>query len=213
MIMDIAILIVLVLTIFLSMRKGFALSVVSFFKGFASLILAWFFCDDLADWLMNKTEIGQKAIEHINEGLTAKWENSDIYMALPDLFKENGSGDISSSLIENGSAKIAQMLLTIVCFVLIVVILRLVLTLIGKVFSYKNNEGFAGKIDWMLGLILGITLGIIYVFLFLALLLPVAGLFMPQYCETIMGWLDNSFIAGDLYNNNLLLIFFRDFLN
>jgi len=211
--MDIAILAVLILTIFFSMRKGFAMSVVSFFKGFASLIVAWFFCDDLADYAMNKTEIGQRTISAINENVSAKWENSDIYMALPELFKGDGGEDFSSALIQNGAAKIAYILLTIICFVLIVVVLRGGLALIGKLFSHQNNEGFTGAIDWFLGLILGIIVGILYVFLFLALLVPVVSLFIPQHCETIMGWLDNSFIAGDLYDNNLLLVFFRDLLN
>lgn len=209
MVMDIAILIVLILTIFLTMRKGFALSIVSFFKGFVSLIIAWIFCDDAADWLMNQTEVGIKTMERITEGLSAKWETSDIYLALPDLFKEGGS-QLSESLILDGSAKLAQILLTIICFVLIVVVLRLVLAIIGSAFSHRNNKGFTGKIDWLLGLILGMILGVIYVFLFLALLVPVAGLIAPEHCQTIMGWLDSSMIAGDLYNNNLLLILFRD---
>ncbi len=213
MIMDIAILVVLVLTIFFSMRKGFAMSVVSFFKGFASLIAAWFFCDDLADYAINNTEIGQRTINAINQNISAKWESSDVYMALPDLFKGNGSEDFTSPLIQNGSARVAYILLTIICFVLIVVVLRGGLALIGKLFSHQNNEGFSGTIDWILGLILGIIVGILYVFLFLALLVPVISLFVPQHCETVMRWLDNSFIAGDLYDNNLLLIFFRDLLN
>ena len=49
-------------------------------------------------------------------------------------------------------------------------------------------------------------------FVLLALVVPAVGLFMPEHCETVMGWLDSSVIAGDLYNNNLLLVLFRDFL-
>lgn len=212
MVMDIAILAVLVLTIFFSMRRGFALTVAGFFKGFASLIVAWFFCDDLAVWLMNSTPAGTKTAERISEGLSAKWESSDIYMALPDLFKESGGNAAADSMISQGSMRIAELLLTILCFAAIVFLLRVVLGLLGRAFSHKYNEGFAGVMDWFLGLILGTVLGVLYVFVFLALLLPVVGLFMPEQCETVMDWLDSSVIAGDLYNNNLLLILFRDFL-
>lgn len=212
MVMDIAILAVLVLTIFFSMRRGFALTVAGFFKGFASLIVAWFFCDDLAVWLMNSTPAGTKTADRISEGLSAKWESSDIYMALPDLFKESGGNAAADSMISQGSMRIAELLLTILCFVAIVFLLRVVLGLLGRAFSHKYNEGFAGVMDWFLGLILGTVLGVLYVFVFLALLLPVVGLFMPEQCETVMDWLDSSVIAGDLYNNNLLLILFRDFL-
>ena len=133
-------------------------------------------------------------------------------MALPDLFKESGGSSAAGSMISQGSVRIAELLLTILCFVAIVFLLRVVLGLLGRAFSHKYNEGFAGVMDWFLGLILGSVLGVLYVFVFLALLLPVVGLFMPEQCETVMGWLDSSVIAGDLYNNNLLLILFRDFL-
>lgn len=212
MVMDIIILTVFILTIFFSMRKGFALTVVNFFKGFVSLIIAWFLCDDAADWLMTRTEVGVNAMNRISEGLSSKWESSEVYMALPDLFKENGGSELSTSLIMDGAEKLASVLLTIVCFVLIVLGLRLILAIIGSIFSYRNNKGFTGIIDWILGLILGITLGLLYVFLILALIVPVAGLIMPEHCQTIMTWLDESFVAGDLYNNNLLLILFRDFM-
>lgn len=213
MVMDILLLMIMVLTIFFCMRKGFAMSVVGFFKGFVSLIIAWIFCDDLAAWLIKSTPVGTAMSGKINEGLSAKWENSDIYMALPDLFKENGADAAAGSLITDGSDRIANLILTILCFVAIVFILRVVLAFVGRTFSYKNNEGFAGIMDWLLGLLLGAILGILYVFVFLALLLPVAGLFVPEQCRVILGWLDSSVIAGDLYNNNLLLILFRDFLN
>lgn len=213
MVMDILILAVMVLTIFFSMRKGFAMSVVSFFKGFVSLIIAWVFCDDLASWLSANTAIGTAITDKINRGLAAKWESSDIYTALPDLFKENGADSAAGSLIADGSARIAGLIITIISFSAIVFMLRVVLAFVGRTFSHKNNEGFAGVMDRILGLLLGTILGILHVFVFLALLLPVAGLFVPEQCQTILGWLDSSVIAGDLYNNNLLLILFRDFLN
>ena len=213
MVMDILILAVMLLTIFFSMRKGFAMSVVSFFKGFASLIIAWVFCDDLALWLSANTAIGTAITDKINRGLASKWESSDIYAALPDLFKENGADAAAGSLIADGSARIAGLIITIISFSAIVFMLRVVLAFVGRTFSHQHNEGFAGIMDRILGLLLGTILGILHVFVFLALLLPVAGLFVPEQCQTILGWLDSSVIAGDLYNNNLLLILFRDFLN
>lgn len=211
MVMDILILAVLVLTIFFSMRKGFAMSVTGFFKGFVSLIAAWILCDDMAAWLMS-SNVGTVITEKINQGLSIKWESSNIYMALPDLFKENGADAAAGSLITEGSSKIASLLLTIICFAAIIFLLRVVLALVGRTFSHRYHGGFAGVMDWLLGLLLGIIIGVIYVFVFLALIIPAVGLFMPEHCETVMGWLDSSVIAGDLYNNNILLVLFRDFL-
>ena len=212
MIMDIAVLAVLVLTVFFTMRKGFAMSVVGFCKGFVSLIIAWLFCDDMAAWLMESTGAGKVIAEKISDGLSSRWETSDIYMALPDLFKESGNS-AAGTLITGGSYKLAGIFLTIICFAAIIILLRVILLFVGRSLSHKYNDGFAGTMDWFLGLVLGTVLGILYVFLFLALLFPVVGLFMPSQCETVSGWLDSSFVAGDLYDNNLLLILFRDFFN
>ena len=209
--MDILILVIFILVIFLTMRRGFVMSIVNFFKGFVSLIVAWLFCDNLADWLITKTEIGVTTIDRINHAVSSRWESSDIYMALPDMLKD-GSGSMSTALIADGAEKLAAVLLTIVSFAFIVLFLRLVLSIVGLLFSHKNNKGFAGAVDWIMGLLLGVILGLIYVFLFLALLVPLLGLFMPEQCSLVMSWLDSSFVAGDLYNNNLLLIIFRDFV-
>ena len=59
---------------------------------------------------------------------------------------------------------------------------------------------------------MGILLGALSVLLFLALLFPLVGIFLPSYCDTVAGWMEGSYFATDLYNNNLLLILMRDFL-
>ena len=79
---------------------------VNFLKGFVSLIVAWIFCDDMADWLMNKTEAGIKTMTLLSDSLTSKWESSDIYLSLPEVFKE--SGEFATSLIESGTEKLTS---------------------------------------------------------------------------------------------------------
>ena len=53
-------------------------------------------------------------------------------------------------------------------------------------------------------------LGLIVVFLLLALLFPVASLIAPEHAHEIMSWFEGSFFAQDLYDNNLLLLIFSD---
>ena len=61
MIMDILVLAVFALSIFLSLRKGFAAALAGFFKGIAAVVLACFFCDDLAAMLLKEawTQFGE----------------------------------------------------------------------------------------------------------------------------------------------------------
>ncbi len=210
MIMDILILGIFSTTIFLSMRKGFAMTVANFFKGVVTLIIAWIFCDDVSAFLTEKTFLGTKISETIQAHLTAKWEDSDMYKALPDLLKagsDHGTGD----LISEGAASLTAVLMTIFSFVLIVLVLRLAVSLFIHLFSHKENEGFTGAMDWFLGTLLGVILGIISVMLFLAVVLPLVGILMPGQLDTVTALFQGSFFAEDLYDNNLLLILFRDF--
>ena len=71
----------------------------------------------------------------------------------------------------------------------------------------------------LLGLFFGVLVGIAFgcmpglsVNMGLALLFPLVGIFLPSYCDTVAGWMEGSYFAADLYNNNLLLILMRDFL-
>lgn len=100
----------------------------------------------------------------------------------------------------------------ILCFFLILIALRLLLSLLTRAFSHEYRGGFVGALDWFLGILMGILLGALSVLLFLALLFPLVGIFLPSYCDTVAGWMEGSYFAADLYNNNLLLILMRDFL-
>lgn len=210
MILDLIVLVIFSLTIFFSMRKGFAMTVVSFLRGIASVIAAWLFCDDLALFFLQKTAIGAAAASKIHETLSAKWTSSKTYELLPDLLRDTAD-DTASALIDGSTDKLTMLLLTILCFFLILIGLRLLFSLLLHTFSKEHRGGFVGGMDWFLGILMGILLGAVSVLLFLALLFPAAELFFPAHADTIAGWMEGSYFAEDLYNNNLLLILLRDF--
>jgi len=211
MIMDLIILGIFVICLVVSMIRGFALTIIGFCKGIASLVVSWIFCDDLAEYLTTNTAIGENVEAKINSYLTSKWETSQIYQSLPELFK-NGSGDFSQSIINGGSEKLASLFMTILCFILIWVAIKIVLILISHLFSKKHRDGAVKKVDTFLGFIFGVVSGVFYVYLFLALLVPVTGFIIPNQTETIMGWFEGARVAQWMYDNNLLLILFRDLL-
>ena len=67
MIMDILVLAVFALSIFFSLRKGFAAALAGFFKGIAAVAVAWFFCDDLAAALLKVPAVHTFAVEKISQ--------------------------------------------------------------------------------------------------------------------------------------------------
>ena len=86
--MDIAVILIFMLTIFLSMRKGFMGTVAGFFKGIASVIAAYFLSPPLGRFIAGSV-IGESTGLRINSYLQDKWQDSEVYQALPGIFRES----------------------------------------------------------------------------------------------------------------------------
>ena len=216
MVMDIMTGIIFIGTVILSMRKGFALTVINFLRVIASIVLGVLFCDDLRDWLLEKTGLGvwieETLQKQMADTLTSAWMETDLYAALPEMLQKE-TLTLTGSLAGEGAASLSGMLLSMVSFFLIVLAVGLVCSLLIHIFSKQHNRGFFGLLDWLLGGIMGILSGLFYVFVFLALIVPVTSLFMPSLSETLMASFAESRFAGSLYDNNLLLLIFRDFFH
>ena len=211
MVMDGAVLVVMALSIFFSMRKGFACALSSFLRGAVGLVLAWFFCDKLATVLNSIEPVHDFIYLRIYDHLAARWEGSDVYLALPSLFT-TGANSLAGSLIEEGTSKLTLLILTILSFALIFLGIRLISWVLTHKLSHKERDGFIGFADWLLGLILGTLIGAFNVMLVLALLAPVISIAFPDLTASIPEWFAGSYFAEDIYNNNLLLILFRDLI-
>ena len=205
MVMDIMVLILFAGTVFFSMRQGFALTVVNFLRCIASLVLGFLFCDDVRDWLLANTGVGtfveKKVQAELTASLTTAVEESDLYQMLPSILRKQSS-DLTGMLAEEGILRLTHTFLTILSFFLIVLAVALVAALLSRIFSKQYQGGF-----------LGIISGLFYVFVFLAVITPLTAMFMPSLSETLAQSFSESRVAGDLYDNNFLLLFFRDFLN
>lgn len=209
MIMDIAVMLIFVLSIFFSMKNGLIASIANFSKGFVSVIVAYIFCDSLALYVINNTPIGDAIVLKFSSHLSEKIESSPIYQTLPDLFK-SGTDSVSSGLIASSAQRFADIAITILCFAVILFSLRFILGFVSSLLRKSRiRKGFFGTLDRFLGLALGVITGQFYVYLFLALIFPVVGILMPSRMTMITGWFNGSFYAQDFYDNNLLLLMFR----
>ena len=212
MIMDIIVVAIFALTVFFSMRKGFMFTLAFFTRGIASLVVAYFLSPTLGG-IVEKTELGETTKMRIAEQLTEKWQDSELYQALPTIFR--GDADtMTQDLIENTSSSLNHLAWVVLSFIVIVIVIRVVLgAMVHVTKRSKEKDGFVGTLDWFLGLILGTVMGLVTVFLFLALLFPVASLVAPGHATEIMGWFNGSFFAQSLYDNNLLLLIFSSLFN
>ena len=216
MVMDIMVAVIFVGAVFLSMHKGFALTVINFVRSIAALVLAFLFSDDLRDWLAEhtglETWIQGKLTEYLGASLSSAWEDSDLYRIMPDLLQKQ-TASLANSFGEESAIQLTSTFMGILSFCLIVVAIGLAASVLNHLFSKQYNGGFFGFVDWLLGAAMGVVTGVIYVFVFLAVITPVTALFAPDISAGLANSLAESHVAGMLYDNNLLLLFFRDFLS
>ena len=108
----------------------------------------------------------------------------------------------------------ADRVFAILCFALVVIAVKIVIFIIIHLLSKRNNQnGVVGFADGLAGMVTGFAKGMIVVFVLFALMVPVMNMFFPEHIEAAMKALETSRFAGDLYNNNLLLLIVRDFMH
>ena len=207
--MDIAVIVIFALTMFLSMRRGFLFTVAGFFKGIASVIAAYLLCGPLGN-LIEGSALGEGTEYRISEYLTTRWEESELYQAMPAIFRGD-EGSASSGFIADTAQEINHVAWIVLSFIIILVVIRILVGLLINIAkTSREKDGFTGTLDWLLGLAMGVVIGIFVVFTFLALLFPVSSLIAPGHAQEIMTWFDGSFFAQDLYDNNLVLLIFSN---
>jgi hypothetical protein len=134
-----------------------------------------------------------------------------ISSVLPRILKDTVDSMIRQTT-DAAAASVCNLLFTIVSFLMIMLAMKFVFFFIISLLSKKHADGVRGAVDGILGLIFGFVKGIFLVFAALAVMIPFMGLFDTKFIGLISGWLDSSFVAGSLYDNNFLALIVRDFL-
>lgn len=100
--------------------------------------------------------------------------------------------------------------ITIISFSAIVGLVWIISSYIRRrIMRGRNHKNLLGTVDSSVGLLFGSIKGAIIVFLILALMFPLTALFAPDYINTLNEQLNNSYIAGYLYDINPLIYFIR----
>lgn len=102
-------------------------------------------------------------------------------------------------------AFLTNILVVVITYVAIVFLVKIVLRILVTPIVSKYRKSGAAKVDKFFGMLLGFLEGCVLVYLFLAILLLIADLGSPDQAATIAQTLEESRIAGILYENNLLL--------
>lgn len=198
---DIAICIIVFVSAVCYAHIGFARTVISAVQWVLCLVCGFMFSDDIKDFLY-KIGIGPGMEKSIAAAIAKKADDS--LNSVPGLFRE-WAGNTADYAAKETAANITGFILTVLAFLAIILSIKLVLFLITHLLSKKYNDGPLAFIDSAGGMILGVILGVFYVFVLMALLVLVLHWLPEGTQDLIMDYLDSSSFSGIIYDNNPLL--------
>lgn len=205
MILDIIILLILILPMALGLHRGFIYTFVHALGWIGALVAAFFLTDPLAG-VLRDSFLGNAVSDTIAGEI---YGYADSAMSVTDGLPDIISGGLTVTTMETADilvAMITGMILSVLSFLIVIIVIRLILRVVVQPVARRERGNLLSKGDKYLGLVAGALKGVIFVFLFLTLLVPVINLSQGGLSSFLENSLDSSFIAGTLYDNNLLLL-------
>jgi len=209
MILDILAVVILLFSIISGARKGFAKTCLSFMQWFICIVAGFFLCTPIKEYLIDYTTLDEAVYNYILDQVDTTIEKSAPYQSIPDLFRSWLQGEDSSFLYDS-TASLADIVLTVLAFVLVILAVKVAGGIIVLLFSKDYHKGLIGFLDGMLGLLFGAVRGLLLLLILFALLVPVLTLLPGTLSVAVKTAVDQSMIASVLYDDNLLLILLRD---
>ena len=206
MVIDIALITIMVICIVLGFRKGFLFTIVHTLGWLIALVGAFFLSDYVGDFLKEHTEVYNRIHRLMLENFTGPADSaSTYYSSLPEVIGDKATA-ATNSLAETLATTFANAILAILSFILVFIVIKIILWMILRGFSKRHRDGFSGCLDGMLGVVAGAIKGAIIILLLLALLMPLINFVSPESAGAVMKSLQQSQIAGFLYEHNIILM-------
>ena len=213
MLLDIAVGIIVIFAMVQGYRKGFIYTFLHLAGWLLSFVLAFAWSPKIQSLLSEKTTI----LPWIQEHLTARANlslglNDNFYAGIPEILRDSITKTVKSA--ENAIINsLSDLIFSAACFLLTILLIKLLFWFLTGLLSKKHRGGVTGFFDGVLGMVSGFVKGVMFVFVLFLLLTPFLSLGNPELAEKFSDLLAHSYLAGSLYDNNLLLLVVRDFLS
>ncbi len=209
MILDILAAVILLFSVVLGARKGFARTCFSFMQWFICIVAGLFLCTFVKEYLINHTSLDEAIHNYILDQVQTTIEESAPYQSMPDLFSQWLQAE-TSDFVYGACASLTNIVLTVLSFLIVVLSIKIISGLLLLLLSKDYHDGVIGFLDGVLGFLFGAVRGILLLLLLFALLVPVLTLLPGTLSVAMKTAVDQSMIASVLYDDNLLLILLRD---
>ncbi len=212
MIFDLVVGAIIIFAMVQGYRNGFISTFLHMIGWILAIVLGFVWSKQVKEFLLEKTDIYDSIYKNIYQKFSENLTNTQTsFDGLPTIIS-SGLKEFSSNVAETMAESLSSILFTIMSFLLVMFCIKLVLWLFTLLLSKKNNDGISGFADGLLGMLFGMIKGVLFVYVLLAVLIPVVSLVSPEHTMTITKALSDSHLAKELYDNNLILLIVRDFL-
>ncbi len=207
MILDILLILIVLISMIYGYRKGFMSTFIHSVGWVVALVGAYFLLPFAKDLLSGHTGVYDMFYSFFQTRFSGSTMGMlDISMStLPNDMSEN-LVNTGTDLVESLSQSFAGIAFTIFTYAVTFILLKFILWLLLRLLSKDYNDGIQTVGDGIGGLVFGLLRGAVICSVLLLLILPLANIMAPDSTEAINSSLDNSFFAGFLYEDNILLV-------
>ena len=208
--MDIAVVVIIVLSMVDGLRRGFIRTATDTFGWIIALVLAYIWYPTVAFFIKSNTDLYTSVLDKINLKMSISGNGTldEFISGLPTVIGDairSVAGEASTNL----SATIADTLFNVICFIVVVFLIRLVLVIFASLISRGNKDNIIGGLDRLAGLFAGAIKGIIVIYFFLALSTAVIGISKGDFLKSS---LEKAPLTKYMYEHNLIFIVIKDVL-
>lgn len=205
MVMDIIAGLIIFFSCIFGAWRGFALTLASFLSWFVCIVAGFIFYEKIEVLLRENTGVEEFFMTSIKKQVTESVSSSNFYNNIPGLFGSYPK-EATNTLGDATTTWITGILMAIISFLILVILIKLVTQIFLRIFSKKYNDGPTGFLDGVTGFAFGGLRGLIYVFIFFAIMVPALNTIMPDLSDKAMISFQESYFADYLYQNNFLLM-------
>lgn len=190
MIIDIALIVFLLAFVLWGTMRGMARMIFSAVSSILALVAGYVLYKPISS-ILEKLEVA--------DGLAGKMAENGIIERLPGIMRDL---PMVSSAVDEMYRSVAVAAVGVMSFVAVVIVVKVVLFLISAIIGLASNLPVIHQANGLGGGLIGFGIGIVFALLIFTVLSALEAFGKIDVMST---WLDGSYIASLIYNNNPLL--------
>lgn len=206
---DLVVIGIIAICIFLGYKKGLIGVLFTILSFLIALIIAFVLYKPISNAIIANTQIDetiQNAImekvlkNKTEENITPEQANNTSQIVID--YINSYTSEIKNTGTEIVAKNLAQTTIGIVVFILLLIISRIILYFFKAIFNIIAKIPIIKQVNKLGGIVYGVIKGLLIIYIILA----ITSLLAPMLSDLeIFKAVNNSFIAGYMYNNNLIL--------